>query len=489
MRRACQLSLFTTLLCLVGCSVDEFRNVQRVKNCEECEQRDGTCIMDRYCLVEDHGAHDAGVDASIGVDAAPDDDAGGGDASVPTPCSEEGKVELCYSGDDPATAAQLPCRPGTRTCHDGVFGECQGEVVPQAEQCNSEDDDCDGRFDEGLGGQSECTIDDLQGRCAVGVQLCREGMLKCLQEHFPQSDVCNDVDDDCDGEVDEHTEVACYEASSGCQKNVSGDYECTGSCRAGTHACVDGEYEDACSGEVSPKAEDTCTGPGQASGDEDCDAEIDEGCECTNGTACYTGPEGTQTRAPCEVGAKVCSDATHGTCEGETTPGAEHCGNEGVDNDCDGVQDNIPFRNVLCADASEGRGACKAGARWQCVDDELQCVDAQPSPEVCDGRGVDENCNGMVDEGFDLMTDRNHCGACGVVCGTGLSCCGGQCVNVTSNNAHCSRCGNACASGAACCSNSCVNVLEDPNNCGTCGHVCSGVLKGCTNGVCTKLLL
>jgi Notch-like protein len=34
--------------------------------------------------------------------------------------------------------------------------------------------------------------------------------------------------------------------------------------------------------------------------------------------------------------------------------------------------------------------------------------------EVCDGR--DNDCNGIVDEGFDLMSNVANCGRCGNVC-------------------------------------------------------------------------
>ena len=37
-----------------------------------------------------------------------------------------------------------------------------------------------------------------------------------------------------------------------------------------------------------------------------------------------------------------------------------------------------------------------------------------PSAEVCDGR--DNDCDGMVDEGFDLTSDPRNCGACGTAC-------------------------------------------------------------------------
>lgn len=490
-------TLFVSLLCLVGCSVDEFRNVQRVKSCSECPTT-MMCVANQFC-VPLRDQRDAGRDGAVGTDAGSGDagavDAGySGDAGkdadvdafVPTPCSDNGKVELCYGGKDPATASNLPCRAGTRVCRDGVFGECDGDITPQKEECNGEDDDCDGQIDEMLNTQAECKLDNLKGLCAVGVELCREGVKKCLQENWPESDTCDGDDNDCDGEVDEKTDVSCYESASGCDKNPAGEYQCKGSCRPGIHACKDGKYETACTGEQGPAAEETCTEAGQSSANEDCDDNVDEGCECLDGAECYNGPAETRTREPCHAGTKACTDATHGTCEDEVTPTAEHCGNEGVDNDCNGQQDDILYRNTGCAEVSDGQGACKAGATWQCRDGELECVDAATTAERCDS--VDNNCNGAIDENFNLLTDQNNCGACGNVCTTGLSCCGGRCVNLTSNPLHCSACGRQCASGTACCSNSCVDVLKDAQNCGACGTRCPGLLPTCNAGKCNGLL-
>ena len=57
--------------------------------------------------------------------------------------------------------------------------------------------------------------------------------------------------------------------------------------------------------------------------------------------------------------------------------------------------------------------------------------------EVC-GNRLDDNCNGMVDEGcpatpmcptgFDLLNDRNNCGRCGNVCPADQACAAGVCV-------------------------------------------------------------
>ncbi|HRI71194.1 MAG TPA: MopE-related protein, partial [Polyangium sp.] len=45
---------------------------------------------------------------------------------------------------------------------------------------------------------------------------------------------------------------------------------------------------------------------------------------------------------------------------------------------------------------------------------EYVCAVSNNGVEVCDDK--DNNCDGTVDEGFDLNTDPNNCGACGIVC-------------------------------------------------------------------------
>jgi hypothetical protein len=49
-----------------------------------------------------------------------------------------------------------------------------------------------------------------------------------------------------------------------------------------------------------------------------------------------------------------------------------------------------------------------------------------PSPELCNGR--DDDCNGTVDDGFQLSSDTRNCGSCGNLCGgSARECCDGIC--------------------------------------------------------------
>ena len=80
-----------------------------------------------------------------------------------------------------------------------------------------------------------------------------------------------------------------------------------------------------------------------------------------------------------------------------------------------------------------------------------------------------------------LSANSTNCGACGIVCGTGLVCTGGACVpscNNTNTTANCGSCGNACGVGQACTNGVCVNTACTPP------APCSG--PGCV--ACTDVL-
>jgi hypothetical protein len=107
-------------------------------------------------------------------------------------------TRACYSGASGRGVGA--CRDGVEVCTAGVLGGCSGEVVPGGEACNAADDDCDGATDEMLG-----TFSCGTGACAATAMACTSGALgMCVAGTGATNDaVCDGIDDDCDGLVDE----------------------------------------------------------------------------------------------------------------------------------------------------------------------------------------------------------------------------------------------------------------------------------------------
>lgn len=118
---------------------------------------------------------------------------------------------------------------------------------------------------------------------------------------------------------------------------------------------------------------------------------------CTNGAQkpCYTGPIQTQRIGACRDGVQTCEDGQWGACANERQPQPEKC--DGQDNDCDGkVDEDIPQQGQNCVTGLPG--VCASG-KLSCNSAKgiLECLSFSKGPEICDG--LDNNCDGKVDEG------------------------------------------------------------------------------------------
>ncbi len=167
-----------------------------------------------------------------------------------------------------------------------------------------------------------------------------------------------------------------------------------GICKAGVNKCVNGQWSDTCVGQVTPEPTETCDGK-----DNTCNGATDEGCACTDGkTQDCTSGSGTPGVGICKGGTQTCSGGAWGTCNGAVGAGVEACNNIGDDDDCDGILDNVPNAGTDCS--TGGTGVCSAGT-LKCVGDaaaDLTCVqDVEPSAEACNNQGADNNCDGILD--------------------------------------------------------------------------------------------
>jgi len=140
----------------------------------------------------------------------------------------------------------------------------------------------------------------------------------------------------------------------------------------------------------------TACGPTSRSGACTDSANCDMG-PCDPGTTrtCYTGAMGTEGVGPCTGGNQTCGmSGIWEDCVGQVVPAPENCGDH-IDNNCNGMTDED-------VDA-DGDGYTSCGG--DCCDDPSICSDpalVNPGAFEVPGNGVDDNCDGMIDNSIPL---------------------------------------------------------------------------------------
>jgi|GEM_PF-1069251 hypothetical protein len=343
---------------------------------------------------------DSEVDEDVLLTWYEDADADGyGNVDVTTESCEapSGYVSDATDCDDTTDAAY----PGVEEVCDGIDNDCDG-VIDESDASDTGtwyfDTDGDGY------GNAEVSVVacDMPSGYVDNAEDCDDADVSA----YPgATEVCDSVDNDCDGETDEEaTDVATWYADA--------DMDGYGDASDSVEACDEpsGYVEDATDCDdtdstVYPDATEFCD-----TQDNDCDGDVDE-----DATSVFYGDADGDSYGDASVVSYECPESVEDGYVGNDTdcddtnaeinPGMDEACN-GIDDDCDGDVDE-DVMSVFYADADgDGYGdsvtsetSCEASSGY--VSDATDCDDADSSAypgadEYCDA--IDNDCDGSVDE-------------------------------------------------------------------------------------------
>ncbi len=407
---------FTFLLAIWACdSSIKIDDTEVVEEGATDLDGDGYAEADGDCDDSDAAVHTGALEICDGVD-------NNCDGTI-----DEGVMSTFYADADgdgfgDASYAEEACDapegfvPNGSDCDDA-----NDQIYPSADEvCDEIDNDCNGLVDDGVGDLMYQDADgDGFGDTDVVVASCQEGAGASriggdcddtdASVHPDAEEVCDEIDNNCDGGIDEGVIGTYYiDADGDGFGDINGIEQ--GCYRPSGYA----ENADDCddiNSTISPAATEVCDGV-----DNNCDGQTDDSTSVNQNTY-YADTDGDGYGNPdaviqsCDMNAGyVVNDLDCDDADANVNPSAtEVC--DGIDNDCDlAADDDDPSLSnaptwYLDADADGfGNGSFTTEACLQpfgFVADASDCDDLDGlvnsnATEICDG--FDNNCNGDVDD-------------------------------------------------------------------------------------------
>jgi alpha-tubulin suppressor-like RCC1 family protein len=333
-----------------------------------------------------------------------------------TPSTHPEAAELCNGVDDNCdgtvddgnpggnlgcwTGKPGVCAMGTTVCANGGV-QCVQNTAASAERCDGLDNDCDGESDEdNPEGMRDCSTGEL-GVCGAGVTYCTGGSLHCVQTEAAASEVCDGLDNDCNGYTDEGLpKRKWYRDYDGDGYGNPATLDPPENCRqppgfvANTLDCDDGNRA------IKPGATEVCDGR-----DNDCDGQVDENLKSTyyrDADADTYGVTGLKVLACSKPAGYAtrggdCNDASSAIKPGAT----EVC--DGKDNDCDGNADEGVKKTYYRDMDGDTYGvtsvttlACSTPSGYATRGGDCNDSSRYINPGATDACWVDRNCDGIA---------------------------------------------------------------------------------------------
>ncbi len=309
----------------------------------------------------------------------------------------------CEKGLDSECPLGYYCLKNAKGTKNGVSG-----AGGTGNQCMKKNGACEcSNSAKALGLETKCFSKNKYGACSGGRQCQPSGLTGC-DALAPTAEVCNGLDDNCDGATDEPGAAMCTvfwkdgdQDGFGNSPATGGDNQCL--CKAvdlysstSPSDCKDDNPQ------VKPSAVEVCDGI-----DNDCNGKTDETCDADKDGYCAADAVILPGSKSCKYKGADCDDGNPKIHPGQP----EVCGNS-IDDDCDGQTDSGATDAVGCSlyyEDGDKDGVGTFNSQCLCAPGGIftsttsgDCNDSNKNvypgnKEVC-GNGVDDNCNGKQDE-------------------------------------------------------------------------------------------